>query len=225
MAEKTTKTIWIFLIILGFISVLWLASIKGYLPITYTEVKSARGLISFLDSPRDDMRGIKVNNHFLEIGKRPSLQILKPYDHMFYMMRPYRKVRLIPRNMTKAEVVDFCLGITGDGFIKLKSQVPGPDYPVVWTGKAKGREIKIRKVTLFTYIVYGLRDRPLFISQVELAKRLGIADQEIMKAIIPVQNAWYSRFMNKVNSVGSSFPSLPHAEDALIAMLKNKGKD
>jgi len=66
----------------GFLAlvVVWALSILGAIPLTFTMAMTPAELMKFLDSPRDDMRGIKVNGHFLEIGKRRPLQIVKGYD-------------------------------------------------------------------------------------------------------------------------------------------------
>ena len=83
-------------------------------PLTYTNLKTPKELLVFLESRRQDMQAIKVNRHMLEIGKRPSLQVLKGYNHVMYQMRPYRQINLKFRNFTKAELMDFCTNITAD---------------------------------------------------------------------------------------------------------------
>ncbi len=216
MPKGLKITLWVLFAIFGTVMVLWVASILGYLPLTFTDARSAKEFIEFLDSPRDDMRGIKINGHLLDIGKRPSLQILKPYNRPFYMVRPYRKVRLIPLNMTKTEVIDFCLGIDGKEFEKLRSRPTYPDASHVWEASINKRKVKILRLTHFTYLVYGLRHKPVFIGQVELAKKLGIPDKEIMSYIVPVQDAWYVNFMTILNKAsGKAFPRPPDAEDVL----------
>ncbi|MCD6281261.1 MAG: hypothetical protein J7J85_06610 [Deltaproteobacteria bacterium] len=209
-------TIWILFAIFSIIILVWIASILGYVPITFTNAHTAGDLIGFLNSPRDDMRAIKINGHFLEIGRRPSLQILKPYDRPFYMVRPYRKVRLIPLNMTKTEVIDFCLGINGKKFSKLRANANCPDPSHAWKAVINKNNVEILRITHFTYLVYGLRQgRPLVIGQVELAKKLGIPDKEIMSYIIPVQDAWYINLMTMLNRSNKAFPTLPGAKDVL----------
>ncbi|MEN6475337.1 MAG: hypothetical protein ABFD81_15090 [Syntrophaceae bacterium] len=167
---------------------LFLLSLKGYIPLTYTQVDTFGELEAFLDSPRDDMRGIKVNGHFLEIGKRRALQILPGYKDVFYQVRPYRQVQYIPRNMTRAEIVDMCLSINGQGLEKAK--IESLKRPPNWQGSVDGRPVRIMRITRFTYLVSGLSDKSQYIAQVELAKRLGMTEGEILSRIIPLQASW-----------------------------------
>jgi len=207
-------------VVIGFFVILslWYASIRGYIPITYKDIKTRHEFIKFLESPRDDMRGIKINQHLLNIGKRPSLQILKGYERPFYIVRPYRKINLIPLNMTKAEVVDFCLDISGNEFNILKDRVISKkDIGPVWRGRVKDYNIEIVRITSFSYFVYGLKNRPLFVSQVELSKRLGMTDSEIIGRIIPIQDQWYAGF---VSTLDTSSPLSQPSRDELIAWLE-----
>jgi len=207
-------------VVVGFLVILslWYASIKGYIPITYKDIKTRHEFIKFLDSPRDDMRGIKINQHLLNIGKRPSLQILGDFERPFYLVRPYRKINLIPVNMTKAEVIDFCLNISGDEFNTLKDRVNSKkDIGPVWRGRVKDYNIEIVRITSFNYFVYGLKNRPLFVSQVELSKKLGMTDREIIGRIIPIQDQWYAGF---VSTLDISSPLRQPSRDELIAWLE-----
>ncbi len=195
---------------------LFLLSLKGYLPLTYTQADTLKQLEAFLDSPRDDMRGVKVNGHFLEIGKRRALQVLPGYTDVFYLVRPYRQVQYRPRNMTRAEVVDLCLSISGQKLQALKNE--GLKRAPHWQGGINGREVRILRITRFTYLASGLSDKPLTIAQVELAKRLGMSDAEILSRIIPVQQTWL-----KSLEASSARPIpecvLPEVPDRIVAWL------
>lgn len=200
---------------------LWLLSVKGVVFLTFTNADSPAGLIGFLESHRDELRGIKVNGHFLDVGKRPSLQILKGYGKPMYLMRPHRQVRLKTRNLTKPEIVDFCTNISGNAFENLKAMAAsGKGATVAWTGRIEGKTVRIIKPTLFSYLVYGLSGKPMFITQVELAKRLGMTEDFILSHIIPVQQKWYDELA--VSPLfKSSYPVeyLPPVEDELLARL------
>ncbi|MCD6571528.1 MAG: hypothetical protein J7L53_12570 [Deltaproteobacteria bacterium] len=218
MAKGSSIILWGFVVCFFIIFGLWYASIKGYIPITYKEIKTTKEFIRFLSSPRDDMRGIKINQHLLNIGKRRSLQILRDYKRPFYMVRPYRQINLIPVNMTKAEVVDFCLNISGNEFNTLKGKVNSKkDVDIVWKGKVRDYNIELVRITLFSYFVYGLKDRPLFMAQVELAKKLGMPENEIMARIIPVQDQWYASL---VLTLDTSSPIKQPLRDELIAWIE-----
>jgi len=180
MADKRkANPIIIGLVAAGFLAifVLWVLSVMGMLslPLTYKNLKTPRDLGAFLDSRRDEMRGLKVNQHLIEIGKRPSMQIIEGYDKIMYQMRPYRQVHFKFRNFTKAEVMDFCTNITADGLEDLRAKIAsGKGFTPAWQGKIQGSTVAIVKVTMFSYLVTGLADKPVFMGQVELAKRLGI---------------------------------------------------
>jgi len=195
---------------------LFLLSLKGYIPLTYTEVDTLWELESFLDSPREDMRAVKVNGHFLEIGKRRALQILPGYNDVLYLVRPYRQVRYRPRNMTRAEIVDMCLSISGQDLeaVKTGGSKRAPD----WHGAIDGRAVKILRVTRFTYLASGLSDKPQYIAQLELAKRLGMPDAEILTRIIPVQAAWIKNLETSTKQTvpGSNLPEVP---DGIVTWL------
>ena len=209
MAEETgklTRVMWF--LALGFIvaCIFWVFSIMGMLPLTYTSVKTPNDLEEFLDSPRDNMRGVKVNGHFLEMGKRPSLQILKDYHEYMFLMRPYRQIQLQTRNLTRAEVHDFCMNITGEGLEELREKVISrKGYTSAWSGSIDGQKIELIKATMFSYLVVGLSDKPIFITQVDLAKRLGMDDKMIMKHIITVQRQWFSELLS-TQSMDKPYP-------------------
>jgi len=209
----------------GVILTLWVLSIKGILPIMYANAKSPGGFEAFLDSPRDDMRGVKVNGHMLDIGKRRSLQVLKGYDEHMYMMRPYRKMNLITRNMTRTEIVDFCIYITGEDFEDLRKKIVSGNGPApIWKGRVKGTDISIVKVSRFSYLVSGVAEKPIFISQVELAKRFGMTDRDILMQIIPVQDAWYQKYRELI-APDSAFPvteKIPAGDEMIKWLDRNK---
>jgi hypothetical protein len=194
------------------------------LPFTYTNIKNPKELLDFLESRRQDLKAINVNQHILEIGKRPSLQILMGYNHVMYQMRPYRQINLKFRNFTKAELMDFCTNITPDRLESLKASISsGTGYSAAWKGAVNGHKIEIIRVTLFSYLVTGLAERPLFIGQVELAKRLGMDDAAVLRNLIPLQDNWLERFksdasMNKPYPVSFSGDS----HDNLIEWLGNR---
>ena len=195
---------------------LFLLSLKGYIPLTYTQVDTFGDLTAFLDSPRDDMRGIKINGHFLEIGKRRALQILPAYKDVFYLVRPYRQVQYRPRNMTRAEIVDMCLSINGQALENAKTD--SLKRPPDWQGGVDGRTLRILRVTRFTYVVNGLSDKSQYIAQVELAKRLGMTDAEILSGIIPLQASWLKNLAISASQPvsGSILPEVP---DRIVTWL------
>jgi len=225
MAEETGKTSRVMWVLgVGFIVVcaLWALSIFGVLPLTYTQARTPHELDEFLNSPLDNMRGVKVNGHFIELGKRPSLQILKDYDEYMFIMRPYRQVKLKTRSLTRPEVFDFCTNTTAAGLDELRAKVDkGKGYTQAWTGTLDNQKVEIIKATLFSYLVVGLSDKTIFITQVELAKRLGMDDARILERIIPQQEQWYEQFISS-ESAGKTYPlkyTLP-IRDQLIAWLE-----
>lgn len=209
MAER--RILWMAVVIVGFVglAVLFLLSLKGLVPLTYRQVDSVDEFLAFLDSPRDDMRGIKVNGHFLEIGKRRALQILPGYRGVLYQMRPYRQIQYKARNLTRAEIVDMCFTISSADLAALRGKIDG--IAPVWTGTHASATIRIYRATLFTYVVTGLGAKPIYIAQVELAKRLGMSANEIIAQIVPIQEAWLQSFTKKA--------APPQVPDALIAWL------
>lgn len=227
MVEKKGGFSWIIWILaIGFVAlcVLWILSIFGVIPLTYTDIKTPRALNEFLNSPKDNMRGIKINGHFLEIGKRPSLQILKGYEENMFIMRPYRQVKKRTRNLTRPEVFDYCTNISGTDFDDLQSKLTqGEGYTPAWNGKIKNQTVELIKTTMFSYLVTGLNDKPIFITQVELAKRLGMDEAEILKRIIPVQKRWYSEFVAS-SSMDKPYPTTytKPIRDELIAWLDER---
>jgi hypothetical protein len=167
------------------------------------------------------MQAIKVNRHTLEIGKRPSLQVLKGYEHVMYQMRPYRQINLKFRNFTKAELMDFCTNITADGLESMKASIAsGRWFTPVWKGAIKGRKVEIMRVTQFSYLVTGLADKPLFMGQVDLAKRLGMGDTFVLSSLIPLQDSWLGKFKSDV-SMDKPYPVgfLGNSRDNLIEWL------
>lgn len=192
MADR--KTFWTATIVVVFVAlaVLFLLSLRGMIPLTYKQADTVPVFLRFLDSPRDDMRGVKANGHFLEIGKRRALQILPGYKEVFYQMRPYRQIQYKPRNMTRAEIVDMCFAINGQDLENLRSQVVKGNAAPVWKGVIVDMNVQVFKATSFTYFVTGLGTQPIYIGQVELAKRLGMRDAEILTRIIPAQESWLS---------------------------------
>ncbi len=190
-------------------------------PLTYTNLKTPKELLVFLESRRQDMQAIKVNRHMLEIGKRPSLQVLKGYNHVMYQMRPYRQINLKYRNFTKAELMDFCTNITADGLENLRSLIAsGTGFSPAWKGTIKGRTVEIVRVTQFSYLVAGLADKPLFMGQVDLAKRLGMDDAVVLSSLIPLQDSWLKRFKSDI-SMDKPYPVvfLGELRDNLIEWL------
>jgi len=176
--------------------IVWTIALKGLLPFSYVHARSPRDLLLFLDSRRQDVRGVSANRHILEIGKRPSLQVIKGYDKVMYLMRPFHQINFKFRNFTKAEILDFCTNITGDDLDNLRSDVAArKDVSPVWKGSIEGKELAIIRVTQFSYIVTGLADKPLFMAQIELAKRLGMDDATVLKLLIPAQDRWLEKFM------------------------------
>jgi hypothetical protein len=224
MAEqkrKLTRVMWGlgagFLVLM----VVWGLSIMGVIPLTFTMARTPAALIKFLDSPRDEMRGVKVNGHFLEIGKRRSLQIVKGYDETMFLMRPYREARVRPRSLTRPELLDFCTNITGSGFHELRSQLEsGNPVPTEWQGKVQGRIVRVVKASMFSYFISGLQERPVFMTQVELAKRLGMSEPHILSRLIPVQRRWHQEFIAS-ESLQTPYPvhyAIP-LQDELAAWL------
>lgn len=190
-------------------------------PLTYTNLKTPKELLVFLESRRQDMQAIKVNRHMLEIGKRPSLQVLKGYNHVMYQMRPYRQINLKFRNFTKAELMDFCTNITADSLENLRASIAsGKGFSPVWKGTIKGRKVEIVRVTQFSYMVTGMSDKPLFMGQVELAKRLGMDDAIVLSSLISLQDSWLEKFKSDV-SMDKPYPVvfLGDSRDNLIEWL------
>ena len=220
--EGVSKAAWI--VGLGFVGlcVFWILSIMGLFPLTYHEVQTFDELVDFLDSPRDDRRGIKVNGHLLEIGKRPSLQVLPGYTEHLYLVRPYRKVTLKPRNLTRYEVVDLCLNISGEELERRREESrTGRGGLPVWSGTLAGRPVAIQRVSMFTYLVSGLDNKTLLISQLELAKRIGMPDGLILSRIVSTQKAWYASLtVRQGGSIGLKHTHLPSIRDALIDWLQ-----
>jgi hypothetical protein len=189
--------------------------------LTYTYLKTPRAFLDFLESRRQDMQAVKVNRHMLEIGKRPSLQVLKGYNHVMYQMRPYRQINLKFRNFTKAELMDICTNITADGLEKLRASIAsGAGVSPVWKGVMKARTIEIIRVTQFSYLVIGFTDKPLFMGQVDLAKRLGMDDATVLSSLIPLQDSWLEKFRSDV-SIDKPYPVgfLSNPRDSLIEWL------
>lgn len=194
--KKLMRTIWVLGAGFSVVVIVWALSIVGVIPLTFTMAGTPEALIKVLDSPRDDMRGVKINGHFLDIGKRRSLQIVKGYDEVMYLVRPYRQVRVFPRSLTQAELLDFCTNITGAGFDELRSRLESGDQVAAeWEGRIEGKAVRIVKASMFSYLVSGLMERPIFMTQVELAKRLGMAEPHILTRLIPVQKRWYEEFL------------------------------
>jgi hypothetical protein len=182
-------------VLAGF-AILWWVLVMGVLPLTYANARTPRELLAFLDSRRQDIQTIRVDRHLLEVGKRPSLQILRGYDKVMYQVRPHRQIHLKYRNFTRPEVMDYCTNITGDGVEELRSGLlEGKDTSPVWKGSYRGKDVSLVRVTQFTYFVMGIADKPLFMGQVELAKRLGMSDPEVLRLIIPVQERWLDKFV------------------------------
>ncbi len=227
MAEqkrKLARTIWVLGAGFFLVMIVWALSIMGVIPLTFTVAGTPEALIKFLDSPRDDMRGVKVNGHFLDIGKRRSLQIVKGYDEVMYLVRPYRQVRVLPRSLTQAELLDFCTNITGGGFSELKSRLESGDQVTTeWEGRIEGKVIRIVKASMFGYLVSGLKESPVFMTQVELAKRLGMAEPHILTRLIPVQKRWYEEFLSS-SALQALYPVhyIIPIEDELTAWLSEQ---
>jgi hypothetical protein len=194
MAEGRKGPVW-GLALLGLVAVaLWAAraeAMGGLVRLFGTTAATPAELLEFLESPRADTRGIRVNGHVLEIGKRPSMQVLQGYPGIMYQMRPYRQANLMYRNCTKPEVVDFCTGITGRAYGDLRRYVGAQGGPApVWKGTMKKVPVTLWRVTRFTYLADGLAGKHVFMGQAELAKRLGMDDEQVMKTIVPAQDRW-----------------------------------
>ncbi|HNY66859.1 MAG TPA: hypothetical protein PKM41_15625 [Deltaproteobacteria bacterium] len=214
------------LVLVGMALVVYLmlrvASSSGMFPFTYTEVQTPRGLLEFMDSRTAHVKGVRVNGHHLEIGKRPSLQILRGYDKVMFQVRPYRQVNYRYRNFTRAEVMDLCSTTTGKAFEDLRSTVEsGAGYARAWKGTIRGSDVTVVRSSLFSYLVTGLAEKPLFMGQVELAKRLGMTDQTVLQLIIPAQDRWLEAVGTSA-SMDTAYPvQLPGNErDELIAWLQ-----
>ncbi len=198
MAEKR-KALNVLLVLVGLalagFLLLRVVSSSGIFSFMYIEARTPRELLEFLDSRTAHVKGIKVNGHLLEIGKRPSLQVVRGYGDVMYQARPYRQVNYKYRNFTRAEIMDFCSTRTGDSFEGLRTSVEsGMGFNPAWKGKIKGSEITLVRVSRFSYLVKGLAEKPLFMGQVELAKRLGMNDATVLQLIIPVQDRWLMDF-------------------------------
>lgn len=220
--RKIIKT-YLLLVAAGLIGVFSLVAVScdWILPLTYTNLKTPKELLVFLESRRQDMQAIKVNRHMLEIGKRPSLQVLKGYNHVMYQMRPYRQINLKFRNFTKAELMDFCTNITADSLENLRASIAsGKGFSPVWKGTIKGRKVEIVRVTQFSYMVTGLADKPLFMGQVDCAKRLGMDDAIVLSSLISLQDSWLEKFKSDV-SMDKPYPVgfLGDSRDNLIEWL------
>ncbi len=227
MAEKRTALRLVLALIgmvfVGFV-LLRVTSSIGFFPFAYTMASTPRELLEFLESRTAHVKGIKVNGHLLEIGKRPSLQVIRGYGQVMYQMRPYRQVSYKYRNLTLAEVMDFCFNINNDSLEELRSAVDsGSGYKTAWKGNVMGKDIVVVRVTRFTYLITGLANKALFMGQVELAKRLGMSDQTILKVLIPVQYRWLDG-VKSLPSIDSPFrdQSPDNVEDAFIEWLSEK---
>jgi hypothetical protein len=223
MTEERKITTYLLIVAAGLIGIFSLMAVScdWIPPLTYTNLKTPKALLAFLESRRQDMQAIKVNRHMLEIGKRPSLQVLKGYTHVMYQMRPYRQINLKFRNVTKAELMDFCTNITADGLENLRASIAsGTGFSPAWKGAIKGRTVEIVKVTQFSYLVVGLADKPLSMGQVDLAKRLGMDDATVLSRLIPLQDSWLEKFKSDV-SLDKPFPVvfLGNSPDSLIEWL------
>jgi len=204
----------------GFL-ILRVASSSGIFPFTTAEARTPRELLEFLGSRTAHVKGIRVNGHLLEIGKRPSLQIVRGYDQVMYQVRPYRQVNYKYRNFTMAEVMDFCTTVTGESFDNLRSSMDSEKgYTPVWKGKIKGSDITLVRVTRFSYLVAGLAEKPLFMGQIELAKRLGMNDATVLQLLIPAQDRWLDG-LKAAPSMDLTYPiQFPEKDrDELIAWL------
>lgn len=224
MAERKrcgpTTLVWLCLALLACVIVLGVFHFGAH-SFMYEHAQSPRMLSDFLDSPAANARGVKVNGHLLEIGKRPSLQVVRGYGRVMYQLRPYRQVNFKYRSFTKAEVMDFCSTITGEGFLGLRSSLEaGSGFTPAWKGKIGGRDVMVVKATHFSYLVTGLADKPLFLGQVELAKRLGMSDETVLSLIVPPQDRWLE-ILRSSQAMNASYPvQIAYGEgDALIAWL------
>jgi len=222
------KTHFLWLVLLGAVAVLivWAFARMGTLPFVSSTAATPRDLGTFLDYGRPDIKGVHVNGHFLEIGKRPSMQIVKGYGQVMYQLRPYQQTHLKFRNFTKAEVMDFCTNITADGLEALRTKVAaGRGFTPAWQGSVSGRPVAIVRLTMFSYLVTGLADKPLFMGQVELAKRLGMDDATILSLLIPAQDRWL-KGLGASRSMDLPYPLryLTNARDELVAWLGGTAK-
>ena len=199
-----------------------IASSNGAFPFAVTEARTPRELMTFLESETAQVKGIKVNGHLLEIGKRPSLQIVRGYNQVMYQMRPYHQVNYKYRNFTKAEVVDFCIHTTGSAFDDLRKLIEsGGGYTPAWKGRIRGKETAIVPVTMYTYFIIGLAEKPLFMGQVELAKRLGMENDFILANLIKAQDQWIIDIKGNSSLYGSFINNSSRNEkDILIQWLE-----
>jgi hypothetical protein len=96
----------------------------------------------------------------------------------------------------------------------------GRGYTPAWQGKIRGNDITLVRVSLFSYLVSGLSEKPMFMGQVELAKRLGMNDPSILQLIIPAQDRWLNDFM-ATPSIDKAYPIQLAGKDRdeLIAWL------
>ncbi|HPC46436.1 MAG TPA: hypothetical protein PLW83_00205, partial [Deltaproteobacteria bacterium] len=58
-----------------------------------TRVTRPSELYAFLQSPRQHVTGVSVNGHRLQIGKRPSLQVLPGYGRPMFQVRPKGRIQ------------------------------------------------------------------------------------------------------------------------------------
>ncbi len=196
-------------------------SLMGILPITFQKVDTVGGLEKFMNSPRDDMRALSVNGHMLELGKRPALQILKDYDEHFYQMRPYRKVNVSARKLTRYEVWDYCNNVTGSEIDQLRVAVDaGKVQNPLW----QDGKLQIYRVSLFNYLVTGLSEHTLYMPQVELAQRMGMSDQDILRLVVPAQKRWHQVYVSQLQP-DQVLPVVfkPMLRDELINWLNGRG--
>lgn len=167
------------------------------------------------------MRVVAADGHVLQVGKRPSLQVVRGYGRVMYMVRPKGNVQLKYRSLTMSELMDFCSNITGEDFARLRSEVDAGAAPgALWKGVAGGTKIELYRVTSFTYLVTGLAPRALFFGQVELAGLLGMDGASILSRLVPVQDRWMEAF-TRSPVFNAAFPSrFPSKEpDALVEWI------
>lgn len=219
MNEHAGRWFWILSCVFVLCCGLWMLSVFGVLPFSSERVSTPQQLIAFLDSPRDDMRPIDINGHRVEIGKRPALQVLPGYDEHLYLVRPYREVYKQTRSLTRAEMVDFLVNVRSDELEDLRVRAGEGTLAPVWTGRLDDKDLRIYRVSMYTYLLQGLSDHVLLISQVALAVRVGMPTQEILTTIVPEQRRWYGEWLERAARGDAPMTYLPARDDMLFIWL------
>jgi len=97
----------------------------------------------------------------------------------------------------------------------------GGGYTPAWKGRIRGKETAIVPVTMYTYFIIGLAEKPLFMGQVELAKRLGMENDFILANLIKAQDQWIIDIKGNSSLYGSFINNSSRNEkDILIQWLE-----